>query len=76
MVESKISIIPCRVTKLQVLIFVESRNQGNMDKKRRLDCISQRNPLSPAQGKVAQVKIMFMPSSLDRDEKRLKEESS
>jgi hypothetical protein len=47
-----------------------------MDKKGRLDCISQRNPLSPAQGKVAQVKIMLMPSSLDKDEKRLKEESS
>jgi hypothetical protein len=32
--------------------------------------------LSPAQGKVAQVKIMLMPSSLDEDEKWLKEESS
>jgi hypothetical protein len=59
-----------------VLIFVGSRNQGDMDKKRHLDCISQRNPLSPAQIKVAQVKIMLMPSSLDKDEKRLKEESS
>jgi hypothetical protein len=59
-----------------VLIFVESRNQGDMDKKRCLDCLSQRNTLSPAQGKDAQVKIMLMPSSLDRDEKRLKEESS
>jgi hypothetical protein len=59
-----------------VLIFVESRNQEDMDKKRRLDCISQRNSLSPAQGKLAQVKIMLMPSSLDKDEKRLKEESS
>jgi hypothetical protein len=57
-----------------VLIFVES--QGDMDKKRRLNCITQRNPLSPAQGKVAQVKIMLMPSSLDKDEKQLKEESS
>jgi hypothetical protein len=47
-----------------------------MDKKGRLDCISQRNPLSPAQGKVAQVKIMLMPSRLDKDEKQLKEESS
>jgi hypothetical protein len=47
-----------------------------MDKKRSLDSISQRNPLSSAQGKVAQVKIMLMPSSLDKDEKRLKEESS
>jgi hypothetical protein len=32
--------------------------------------------LSLAQGKVAQVKIMLMPSSLDKDEKWLKEESS
>jgi hypothetical protein len=47
-----------------------------MDKERSIDCISQRNPLSPAQGKVAQVKILLMPSSLDKDEKRLKEESS
>jgi hypothetical protein len=47
-----------------------------MDKKRRLNCITQRNPLSPPQGKVAQVKIMLMLSSLDKDEKRLKEESS
>jgi hypothetical protein len=59
-----------------VLIFVESRNQGDMDKKRRLDHISQIIPSSPAQGKVAQVKIMLMPSSLDKDEKQLKEESS
>jgi hypothetical protein len=44
--------------------------------KRRLDWISQRNPLSSAQGKVPQVKIILMRSSLDRDEKRLKEESS
>jgi hypothetical protein len=43
-----------------------------MDKKRSLDRISQRNPLSPAQGKFAQVKIMLIPSSLDKDEKRLK----
>jgi hypothetical protein len=69
MIESNISIMPYRVIKLQVLIFVESRNQGDMNKKRRLDCISQRNSLSLAQGKVAQVKIMLMPSSLDRDEK-------
>jgi hypothetical protein len=47
-----------------------------MDKKRRLDHISQIIPSSPAQGKVAQVKIMLMPSSLDKDEKQLKEESS
>jgi hypothetical protein len=47
-----------------------------MNKKRRLGCISQRNPLSPAQGQVAQVKIMLMPSSLGKDEKWLKEESS
>jgi hypothetical protein len=46
-----------------------------MDKKRRLNC-TQRNPLSLAQGKVAQVKIMLMPSSLDKDEKWPKEESS
>jgi hypothetical protein len=37
-----------------VLIFVELRNQGDKSKKRRLDCISQRNALSLAQGKVAQ----------------------
>jgi hypothetical protein len=55
-----------------VLIFVESRNQGDMDKKRRLNCITQRNLLSLDQGKVAQVKIMLMPSSLDKDEKLLK----
>jgi hypothetical protein len=59
-----------------VLTLVESRNQGDMDKKRSLDSMSQRNPLSPTQGKVAQVKIMMMPSSLDKDEKRLKEELS
>jgi hypothetical protein len=59
-----------------VLIFVEPRNQGDMDKKTCLNSITQRNPLSLAQGKVAQVKIMLMPSSLDKDEKRLKEESS
>jgi hypothetical protein len=47
-----------------------------MDKKRHLDCISQSKPLSPTQGKVAQVKIILMPSSLDKDEKWLKEESS
>jgi hypothetical protein len=40
-----------------------------MDKKRHLNCITQRNPLSPPQGKVAQVKIMLMLSSLDKDEK-------
>jgi hypothetical protein len=59
-----------------MLIFIESRNQGDMDKKRHLNCITQRNPLSPTQGKVTQVKIILMPSSLDKDEKRLKEESS
>jgi hypothetical protein len=59
-----------------VLIFVESRNQGDMDKKRHLGCISQRSMLSPAQGKVAQFNIMLKPSSLDKDEKQLKEESS
>jgi hypothetical protein len=32
--------------------------------------------LSRAQGKVAQVKIMLIPSSLDKDERWLKEESS
>jgi hypothetical protein len=47
-----------------------------MDKKRRLGCISQRSLVSPAQGKVTQVKIILMPSSLDKDEKWLKEESS
>jgi hypothetical protein len=59
-----------------VLIFVESRNQRDMDKKRCLNCITQRNPLSLAQDKVAQVKITLMLSSLDKDEKWLKEESS
>jgi hypothetical protein len=59
-----------------VLIFVESRNQVDIDKKRRLNCITQRNLLSSAQGKVDQVKIMLMPSSLDKDEIQLKEESS
>jgi hypothetical protein len=61
--------MPCIVTKLLVLIFVESRNQGDKDKKRCLDCISQRNPLSPAQDTVTEVKIMLMPSSLDKDKK-------
>jgi hypothetical protein len=59
-----------------VLIFIESRNQGDIDKKRSIDCISQRNLLSPAQGKVVQVKIMLILSNLDKDEKRLKKESS
>jgi hypothetical protein len=59
-----------------VLVFIESRNQGDINKRRSLDNISQRNPLSVAQGKVAQVKIMLMPSGLDKDEKCLKEESS
>jgi hypothetical protein len=59
-----------------VLIFIESRNQGDMDKKRSIVCISQRNLLSPVQGKVTQVKIMLIPSSLGKDEKWLKEESS
>jgi hypothetical protein len=54
----------------------ELRNQCGMDKKKSIDCISQRNPLSPSEGKVAQVKIMLKPSSLDKDEKRLEEESS
>jgi hypothetical protein len=59
-----------------VLIFVESRNQGDMDKKRHLNCITQRNPLSLAQGKVSQVEFMLMQSSMDKDEKRLKEKSN
>jgi hypothetical protein len=58
------------------LIFIESRNQGDVDKKRSLDYISQRTPLSLAQGQVAQVKIMLTPSSFDEDEKRQKEESN
>jgi hypothetical protein len=37
--------------------------------KRRLDCISQRNPWSLAQGTIDQVKIILMPSSLDKDKK-------
>jgi hypothetical protein len=49
-----------------VLIFSGSRNRTDTNKKRRPDHISQRNPLSPAQGQVAQVKIMMMPSSLDK----------
>jgi hypothetical protein len=52
-----------------VLIFIESRNQADMDKKRSLDCISQRNPVSPAQGKVSQVKIMLRRSSFGKDER-------
>jgi hypothetical protein len=59
-----------------VLIFVVSRNQGDMDKKRHLGCISQRSLVSPAQGKVTQVKIMLMPSILNQDKEQLKEESS
>jgi hypothetical protein len=47
-----------------------------MDKMRSLDYIRQRNPLSSAQGNVAQVKIMLRPSSFDKDEKWQKEESS
>jgi hypothetical protein len=47
-----------------------------MEKKKSLDYIRQRNLLSPAQGKVSQVKIMLRPSSFDKDEKRQKEESS
>jgi hypothetical protein len=52
-----------------VLIFIESTKQGDKDKKRSLDCISQRNPLSPSQGIVAQVKIILRPSSFDKDER-------
>jgi hypothetical protein len=48
------------------------RTQGDMEKKMSLDYIRQRNLLSPAQGKVAQVKIMLRPSSFDKDEKRQK----
>jgi hypothetical protein len=59
-----------------VLTFIESRNQGDMDKNRSLDIISQRNPLSPAQDEVGQVKIMLMSSSLDKEEKRHNKESS
>jgi hypothetical protein len=47
-----------------------------MDKKRSIDCISQRNPLSPTEGKIDQVKIMLRPSSFVKDEKWQKEESS
>jgi hypothetical protein len=52
-----------------VLIFVESKNQGDMNRRRFPDCISQRNPLSLAQGKAAQVKIMLTPSSVYKYEK-------
>jgi hypothetical protein len=76
MFESEISIMPWRVTYLYVSIIVESRNQGDKDKERHLDYFSQRSSLSPTQGKVTQVKIMLMPSSLNQDKKRLKEESS
>jgi hypothetical protein len=55
-----------------VLIFIKSRNEGDRDKKRSLDCISQRNPLSLTQGKVAKVKIMLKPSSFDKDERAAK----
>jgi hypothetical protein len=55
-----------------VLIFIEPRNLGDMDKKRSLDCISQGNPLSLAQGIVAQVKIMLRPSSFDKNERASK----
>jgi hypothetical protein len=58
-----------------VFIFIESRNQDDMDKKWSLDCI-RRDPLSLDQGKVAQIKIMLRPSSFDEVEKRQKEESS
>jgi hypothetical protein len=34
MFESEISVMPCRATKLKVLIFAVSRNRGDMDKKR------------------------------------------
>jgi hypothetical protein len=47
-----------------------------MNKKRNLDYIRQRNPLSLDQDKVAQVKIMLRPSNFDKDEERQKEESS
>jgi hypothetical protein len=57
-------------------MFIESKNQGDMNKKTSHDCISQRNPLSSAQSKVAQVKIMLISSSLDKDEKWHKKESS
>jgi hypothetical protein len=43
-----------------------------MDKKVSLNCISQRNPLSLAQDKIAQVKIMLRPSSFDKDERAAK----
>jgi hypothetical protein len=59
-----------------VSIFVESRNLGDKKKERHLDCFSQRSLFSLAQGKVTQVKIMLMSSSLKQDKERLKEESS
>jgi hypothetical protein len=58
-----------------VFIFIESRNQSDMDKKRSLNCISQRNPLSPAQGEVAQVKITLRPSCFDKDERAAKKKN-
>jgi hypothetical protein len=56
-----------------VLTFIESRNQGDMDKRRSLDYIRRRGPLSLTQGKVAEVKIMLRPSSFDEVKKRQKE---
>jgi hypothetical protein len=50
------------------VVFIKSKNQGDMDKKRSIDCIRRRNSLSPVQGKVAQVKIMLRLSSFDKDE--------
>jgi hypothetical protein len=67
MFESKISIMPWRVTYLYVSIIIESGNQGDKDKERHLDYFSQRSPLFPTQGKVTQVKIMLMPSSLNQE---------
>jgi hypothetical protein len=76
MFEFEISIMPWRVTYLYVSIIFESRNQGDKDKERHLDCFSQRSMLSLAQDKVTQVKIMLMPSRLNQDKEQLKEESS
>jgi hypothetical protein len=55
---------------------LNQRNQGGMDKKRSLDYIRRRNTLSPIQGKVTQVNIMLRTSSIKKDEKQQKEESS
>jgi hypothetical protein len=74
MFESEISIMPeSHISKCQYLLNQEI---WETRKRRHLDCFSQRSLFSLAQGKVTQVKIMLMSSSLKQDKERLKEESS